>query len=76
LCGGTAALTIKGMDDLEEVRRMLADSKWDLTLMFARALKGREEGSAFEAALDAQMREVREGLRRRGAEFDRRRRRD
>jgi hypothetical protein len=58
------------MDRSDELRRMLAELKWDITLMLARAFRGREEGRVFDDALSEQMREGREELLRRVAELD------
>jgi hypothetical protein len=58
------------MHDSDEIRRMLADLKWDMTLMFSRAFSGREEGRVFDEALRQQSREGREELLRRVAELD------
>jgi hypothetical protein len=60
------------MDQSAELRRMCAQVKWDITLMLARAFRGREEGRVFDDELTAQMREERAELLRRVAELDRR----
>jgi hypothetical protein len=60
------------MDQSAELRRMCAQVKWDITLMLARAFRGREEGRVFDDELTRQNREERAELLRRVAELDQR----